>query len=133
MLIGELAAAVGVPPETIRFYERRRLLPAPERASNGYRCYDQSTVRRLQFIRAAQCAELTLAEIRGIIDLRDQGTIPCGHVAELLETKLADVENRQRQLAAVAVELGRLLHRSLSLDPADCGDDAVCHILNARN
>ena len=130
MLIGELAAAVGVPPETVRFYERRKLLPEPERASNGYRRYGQATVLRLQFIRAAQSAELTLAEIRRIIDLRDEGKTPCSHVVDLLETKLEGVQLRQRQLAVLEAELDRLLHRSRSLDPADCGDDNVCHILH---
>ena len=130
MRIGEVAAAVGVAPETVRFYERRKLLPEPERTSNGYRLYGDTALLRLRFIRAAQSAELTLAEIRSIIDLRDVGTTPCGHVAHLLESKLEGVRRKQRELAALEVELGRLLSRSRSLDPADCGDDSVCQILN---
>lgn len=132
MLIGELAEALGVPPETVRFYERQRLLPEPERATNGYRLYSDAALHRLRFIRTSQAAGLTLAEIRSIIDLRDQGTVPCSHVSELLETKLADVQRRQRHLAALEVELDQLLKRSHSLDPADCGDDDVCHILTTR-
>lgn len=131
MLIGELADAVGVPPETVRFYERRRLLPEPQRASNGYRVYGNAAAHRLRFIRTAQTAGLTLAEIRGIIDIRDEGTTPCSHVGALLETKLAEVQQRQHHLAALEVELEQLLRRSRSLDPADCGDDDVCHILTA--
>jgi DNA-binding transcriptional MerR regulator len=130
MRIGELAAAAGVPPETIRYYERRQLLPEPERTPNGYRHYGQPSLLRLQFIRAAQSAELTLAEIRRIIALREQGTTPCSHVVDLLENKLADVRVRQGQLAELEVELIDLLHRSRLLDPTACGDDAVCHILN---
>ncbi len=132
MLIGKLAEKLGVPPETVRFYERRRLLPEPARASNGYRLYSDTALHRLRFVRTAQAAGLTLAEIRRIIDLRDEGTVPCSHVSELLETKLADVHQRQRNLAALEVELDQLLQRSRSLDPADCGDDDVCHILTTR-
>ena len=130
MLIGELAEALGVPTETVRFYERRGLLPEPDRASNGYRLYNDASLHRLRFIRTAQAAGLTLAEIRSIIDLRDQGTVPCSHVSELLDTKLVDVQQRQRHLAALEVELDQLLQRSQALDPADCGNEDVCHILN---
>jgi len=132
MLIGKLADALGVPPETVRFYERRGLLPEPERASNGYRLYRDAALHRLRFIRTAQAAGLTLAEIGAIIDLRDEGTVPCGHVGVLLETKLAEVQQRQRHLAAVEVELDQLLRRSRSLDPADCGEDDICHILTSH-
>ncbi|QYG94321.1 heavy metal-responsive transcriptional regulator (plasmid) [Iamia sp. SCSIO 61187] len=129
MRIGELADAVGVPPETVRFYERRGLLPEPERATNGYRLYHDAALHRLRFIRTAQASGLTLAEIGTIIDLRDEGTVPCSHVGLLLETKLSEVQQRQRHLAAVEAELHQLLRRSRSLDPSKCGDDDVCHIL----
>lgn len=59
MLIGELANAVGLPSQTIRFYERKGLLPAPERGVNGYRTYDESTLARLRFVQTAQAAGLT--------------------------------------------------------------------------
>ncbi len=132
MLIGELADQLALPPETVRFYEQRGLLPEPQRATNGYRMYSDTALHRLRFIRTAQAAGLTLAEIRSIIDLRDEGTVPCSHVGALLETKLAEVQQRQRDLAALEIELDLLLQRSRSLDPADCGDDDVCHILAAR-
>lgn len=131
MLIGQLAEALGVPTQTVRFYERRGLLARPERAPNGYRLYDDGAVQRGRFIRSAQAAGLTLAEIGSIIDIRSEGAAPCTHVSALLEAKLADVSERQRQLAALQSELEHLLRRSGLLDPADCGVDDVCHILNA--
>lgn len=129
MLIGELADAVGVPTRTVRFYERRGLLPEPSRAPNGYRTYDDSTVDRLRFIRSAQAAGLTLAEIHDIIDLRDDGQTPCTHVAELIAAKLDDVRRRRYELATLEDELGQLIERSRRLDPADCGERDICHIL----
>ena len=75
MLIGQLADALGIPTRTVRFYERKGLLPEPERAENGYRVYDDTTLARLRFIRTAQAAGLTLAEIASIIGVRDLSLI----------------------------------------------------------
>jgi len=131
MLIGELADAVGVTSQTVRFYERKGLLPDAERAGNGYRIYDESTLVRLRFINVAQAAGLTLSEIRSIIDLRGEGTVPCAHVVRLIDSKLADVRTRIRHLAALQTELEALLEHSHVLDPADCGDVDICHILSS--
>jgi MerR family mercuric resistance operon transcriptional regulator len=131
MLIGELAGAVGVTNQTVRFYERKGLLPDAEREANGYRVYDESTIARLRFVQVAQAAGLTLSEIRSIIDLRDDGTVPCAHVVALIDSKLADVRARIRHLAALQAELEALLEHSHLLDPADCEDDDVCHIFSS--
>ena len=131
MLIGELAESVGLPSQTIRFYEREGLLPPANRGANGYRVYDETTLKRLGFIRAAQAAGLTLGEIRSIVDLRDDGDVPCGHVTALLHAKLDTVRVRQRELDALASELEHLLTRSQRLDPGDCADTDICHILIA--
>lgn len=130
MLIGELAGVAGVPTQTIRFYERKGLLPVAERGSNGYRNYDASTLTRLHFVSAAQAAGLTLAEIGSIIELRDDGTVPCTHVAGLVNSKLAAVRARIRNLTALAAELEALVERSGRLDPADCTGDDICHIIS---
>lgn len=131
MLIGQLADAAGLATQTIRFYEREGLLPTPTRGPNGYRLYDDATLHRLTFIRTAQAAGLTLGEIRSIVDLRDDGDSPCAHVTSLLSSKLADVRVRRLELDALASELKLLLARSERLDPGDCGDADVCHILSA--
>jgi len=131
MLIGELADAAGLPSQSIRFYERKGLLPEPERGSNGYRNYDASTLTRLHFVQAAHAAGLTLAEIGSIIDLREDGDVPCAHVASLIDTKLANVRARIRDLASLETELENLIDRSRRLDPADCTDADVCHIFSA--
>lgn len=131
MLIGELADAVGLPSQTIRFYERRGLLPEPGRGPNGYRVYDRSTLTRLHFVRSAQAAGLTLAEIGSIIDLREDGTVPCTHVAGLIDNKIADVRARISDLTVLKHELEGLIERSKRLDPADCTDADVCQILAA--
>lgn len=130
MLIGALADTAGLTSQTIRFYERKGLLPDAVRGVNGYRTYDESALARLRFISAAQAAGLTLAEIRSIIDLRDDGTAPCTHVAALLDTRLRDVQARIRRLAALQTDLEALLERSHRLNPADCATDGICHVLS---
>ncbi len=129
MRIGEVAAAAGVPTQTVRLYERRGLLPEPARTANGYRVYDETTPIRLQFIRTAQTAGLTLAEIAGIVEIRDGGIAPCAHVTSLLEAKLVEVHRRQHQLAALEADLRRLVERGRHLDPTECTDADICHII----
>ncbi len=129
MRIGELATQSGHPTRTIRFYETRGLLPEPTRTANGYRTYNEADRDRLEFIRNAQTAGLTLAEIASIIHLRDQGTTPCSHVNELLGTKLADVQQRLDQLTVLRAELRHVVDRARALDPADCTTNDICHIL----
>lgn len=129
MLIGELGTATGLSTHTLRFYERRRLLPPAARATNGYRSYDDTSVARVGFIRAAQGAGLTLAEIRSVLDIRDDGQAPCRHVADLVDDKLTEVRRRMSELAALERELEQLRDRSRRLDPADCTDPNICHII----
>lgn len=119
----------GVSAQAIRFYERRGLLPRPRRGANGYREYDASLIPRLAFIRSGQAAGLTLIEIASILDLRRDGAVPCAHVRTLLLTKREDIHERQRELAALEAELDGLVERSNRLDPADCTDTDICHII----
>lgn len=127
--IGELATAAGLESQTIRFYERKGLLAQPRRSPNGYRVYESSTITRLRFIRSCQGAGLTLAEIATILELRAGGATPCTHVRTLLSAKLRDVHARQQQLKALEGELDLLINRSATLDPADCTDAQICHII----
>jgi DNA-binding transcriptional MerR regulator len=127
--IGELARRTGLTTKTIRFYEQAGVLPEPERQPSGYRDYDESALARLRFVRAAQAAGLTLAEIRQVIDVREQTGPPCRHVAELLDAHAADLDRRIDQLTALRDEVRHLRHRADRLDPASCAAAAVCHVI----
>jgi MerR family mercuric resistance operon transcriptional regulator len=74
--------------QTIRFYERRGILPSAAREANGYRQYDEATASLLRFIRASQAAGLSLTDIGSIMSLRQSGAVPCEHVATLLTVAL---------------------------------------------
>lgn len=129
MRIGLLAGRTGLTTKTLRFYEDAGLLPAPPRTTAGYRDYPQDTVARVTFIRAARSAGLTLAEIRGILALRDSGNAPCEHVTGLIDQHLADVERRLTELTRTRNALRDLRGRAATTDPADCTADQVCSIL----
>jgi DNA-binding transcriptional MerR regulator len=127
--IGELAAASGSTTKTLRFYEDNGLLPPPNRAPNGYRDYTEDAVHRLDFIRRGRAAGLTLAQIHDIIELRDTGTAPCRHVAELLDQRLAALDAQIADLRTLRESVAHLRHDAAHADPAECHPDDVCRYL----
>ena len=129
MRIGEIAAQIGLTVKTLRFYESAGVLPAPARRPSGYRDYDKAALARLRFVKAAQAAGLTLAEIRQVVAVREHSGPPCRHVTALLDTHAADLDRRIAELTGLRAEVQRLRDRAELLDPADCADAAVCHVI----
>lgn len=133
MQIGELAQAVGVNPSAIRYYESAGLLPPPSRSAGGYRLYSEQHRVRLDFILRARSLDLSLDEIREILDFRDHGEAPCAHVERLIGDKIEEIEARIAQLRRLQDEL-RVLHeqaRTLSsLAPAD--QECICQIIERK-
>ncbi|MFI6539982.1 heavy metal-responsive transcriptional regulator [Nonomuraea sp. NPDC050547] len=132
MRIGTLAAEAGVSTKTIRFYEQAGLLPEPPRTSGGYRDYPAAAIDRLAFIRDAQTAGLSLAQIREVLNIRDAGQAPCEHVGELIEAHLTQVNERIDELISARSTLLALRRRAQETDPAACAPDRVCAILASR-
>jgi DNA-binding transcriptional MerR regulator len=126
MLIGQLADATGVTAKTLRFYEDDGLLPAPDRTPGGYRSYPRSAVDRVRFIRRAQAAGLTLADIRQILAIRDGGLPPCEHVALLVDRRLGQIGRRLTELEHTREELRALRDRLEVLDAGGCQDVGIC-------
>ncbi|MGA5215234.1 heavy metal-responsive transcriptional regulator [Streptomyces cinereoruber] len=131
MRIGDLAIAGGVTAKTIRYYEQAGLLPAPPRTPGGYRDYPPTAATRLAFIRDAQHAGLTLAEIRGVLTLRDSGEAPCGHVTGLIDQHLEEIDRRMAELRKTRTALRELAQRAAETDPATCTEDGICSIFSA--
>jgi DNA-binding transcriptional MerR regulator len=130
MRIGDLATASGLTTKTIRFYEQAGLLPEPPRTASRYRDYSLDAANRLAFIRDAQGAGLTLAEIRSVLALRDSGESPCGHVTGLISQHLADIEQRLAELRKTRSALRDLAQRATQTDPDACGENGICTILS---
>jgi MerR family transcriptional regulator, copper efflux regulator len=129
MLIGDLAAAAGLSAKAIRFYEQAGLLPAPPRTRGGYRDYPAVAATRLAFIRQAQAAGFTLAEIRGILSIRDGGQPPCRHVTGLIGQHLAQIDERIAELTRTRAALADLHDRAAATDPGRCTESDICSIL----
>jgi DNA-binding transcriptional MerR regulator len=98
LLIGDLAKLAGVKTDTIRFYEKRGLLPKPGRAVSGYRAYDERSLKQLRFIKQAQSLGFSLDEIRRILNLRGQGGETCRCVIKIAEATLGETEEKLREL-----------------------------------
>jgi MerR family copper efflux transcriptional regulator len=130
MKISELASRTGTTTKTLRFYEDAGLLPEPDRTPNGYRVYDDGAIVRVQFVKAGQGVGLTLAEIRNLLSIRDDGRAPCSAAIELLDRQLHDITRRINELQAMKRDLHQLRDRARGLDPADCTPESVCHIIN---
>ncbi|MEV6105678.1 heavy metal-responsive transcriptional regulator [Streptomyces sp. NPDC051940] len=133
MRIGELAATTGLTAKTIRFYEQSGLLPEPARTPAGYRDYPPQATRRLAFVRQAQAAGLTLAEIRSILTLRDSGEAPCVHVATLIGQHLKDIERRMAELHQTRTALHTLAARAATTDPSTCTTTEICSIIDTAS
>ncbi|MEY9864292.1 MerR family copper efflux transcriptional regulator [Catenulispora sp. GAS73] len=128
MRIGVVAGAADTTAKTIRFDEQAGLLSDPPRTPSSYRDYPAETAAQLAFIRTAQTAGLTLAEIRSVLAIRDDGKPPCEHVAALLHQHLADVEQRVAELQATRNILRDLADAADVTDPETCTAN-ICRIL----
>lgn len=103
--IGEVSKLSGVGIETLRFYEKSGLLERPSRTSSGYRVYDGPILERLAFIKKAQVLGFTLDEIRELIVHKRSGENPCGHVRAKVKSRLAELDERIRQMTLYRDEL----------------------------
>ena len=108
MTRGEVAEKAGVNPETLRYYEREELIPTPRRSDGGFRLYDDSYVDRLRFIKRAKDLGFTLAEVKGLLNLRVDDDAMCQDVKAQAEDKLEDVEEKIRDLQRIRDALTRL-------------------------
>jgi Hg(II)-responsive transcriptional regulator len=108
--IGRLAAQADVGVDTIRFYERRGLLPKPERTASGYRIYKEETINRIRFVRRAKRLGFTLDEIELLLKLQDEGgekstvkDITTHKLAEI-DAKISDLNRMRKVLTKLASE-----------------------------
>ncbi len=107
--IGQLAGQVGVPTSTVRYYERRGLVNPDHRTRGNYRLYGGDALDRLRFVRSAQAAGFTLADIAALLRFRDGDPAPCGDVQALIRTRLASVGAQVDELQHVQKMLRRWL------------------------
>ena len=120
--IGRLAATAGVPVETIRYYQRLKLIPEPPRPAGSIRRYTEEDAERLRFIKRAQRMGFTLSEITGL--LRLQARRSCRVTRDLAATKLRLIDARIGELRDLRIQLADLV--------AECDSntqDAKCPVI----
>lgn len=126
--IGEAARATGVPPKTLRFYEDLGLV-RPDRTESGYRLYSSKELERIQFVLRAKQLGFTLNEISDVMALREDDLQPCEHVTSLIESRLAEIEIRMRNLADMKIELEAVRDSNAGGSVGPC-KGTVCHLLD---
>ena len=121
LTIGKLAQQAGVGVETVRFYEREGLLPVPPRRGFGFRHYPAESVERLHFIQRAKRLGFALKEVRELLELCVSADVSCAEVQQLASAKLADIEERIRELQRMRKALRALAEHCQADGPiGDC-------------
>lgn len=118
---GELAQRARVNIQTLRYYERRGLLPKPPRRPSGYRIYPVQTVERVCFIKRAQELGFSLREIKQLLTLQDRAWASCDEVCELTQRKIEEIAAKIRDLRKIQRALRQLLQQCpRTLTVANC-------------
>lgn len=135
--IGELAERTRCEIVTIRYYEKKGLLPKPARSDGNFRLYGDGHVERLQFIRHCRSLDMTLVEIRALLELRDNPKQDCSEVNALLDGHIQELEARVEALLQLKDHLAALRERCAGAGQVDaCGIlqglvDCACHPISA--
>lgn len=122
-----MARAAGVSVETVRYYQRRGLLPRPERPQHAYRRYDEDALARLRFIRRAQELGFTLREAKELLRLRAAGPKRASAARAAAVAKAKDIDEKVRDLLSMRAALTTLVEACTCAD----GGAVRCPILEA--
>ncbi|MEQ6291853.1 Cd(II)/Pb(II)-responsive transcriptional regulator [Vogesella sp. GCM10023246] len=146
MQIGELAKRGGCDAETIRYYEREGLLPAPARSASGYRRYEQAHLEQLAFIRHCRSLAMSLADIRRLLAYHQHPSpAPCDDINALLDAQIGRIHQQIASLQRLEQQLLTLRARCdaphtvadcgilKTLEGAASGEGCVCHDAPSRD
>jgi len=120
MNIGRAAEAAGLPVKTVRYYADIGLVEAPDRSETGYRRYDAASVRKLAFVRRARDFGFSIDECRELLSLYEDRNRSSSDVRRIAQAHLEEIEEKQRQLAALHDELAHLVKACRGDDRPDC-------------
>ncbi len=107
--VGQLAKRTNINAETVRYYERRRLLPKPKRSESSYRQYTEDDVARIMFIKRSKELGFTLKEISELLYIKLDTETTCRDVKEFSSKKITDVEEKIKDLQSIKKKLQELL------------------------
>ncbi len=121
LTIGKLAELTGVSADTLRYYEKMKLIEGTARSPAGYRLYNPDAVRVVRFIRGAKELSFTLDEIRQLLTLKMSDQSTCGEILKHTEAKIKEAETRIRELKEIKKVLKNLAEQCPAGDtPTDC-------------
>jgi len=123
--IGDLARRAGTKVETVRYYEKVGLLPAPARTDGNHRAYTRAHADRLAFIRHSRELGFSLESVRAILALSDDADRPCAEVDTIAREHLDAVRDRITRLQALEAELSRMIEQ------CGCGRVGDCRVIEA--
>lgn len=122
--IGQIAKQTGITVETVRFYEKKKLVEKPQRSESGYRQYPPETIKRVHFIQRAKEVGFTLKDIGELLDLRQEPGTSCTDIKLRATQKIAEVENKIRDLEIIHDALFSMIKKC-----KDTGSLSQCPIL----
>jgi len=123
--IGQLARAAGVNVETIRFYERKGLIPEPPRRESGYRQYPEAEIHRIKFIKRGKELGFTLREIAELLALRVNPETTCAEVKHQARMKIREIDDKMHALQTMKSALEKLAESCTGAGPI-----SACPILD---
>jgi len=118
--IGKLAEQSGVNIETIRYYEKVGVMPAPDRTAGGYRVYRPSHVKRLSFVRRGRELGFSLDELRGLLRLVDGHNYTCAEVRALTLNHVAEIRRKIRDLRRLERVMANMAARCVGSRVPEC-------------
>ena len=128
--IGQLAKKSQVNIDTVRYYERRGIIPEPPRRDSGYRQYPENAVARIRFVKRAQELGFTLKEIQELLSLRVDPDTPCALVKRRADLKVIEIEEKLRSLKRIKKALNQLAASCSGRGPV--GDCPILEALGGR-
>ena len=120
LTIGKVAQQTRCNIETIRYYERESLLPAPQRTPGGHRLYNESMIKRLVFIRRSRELGFSMAEVRQLLSVVDGDVVSCEKVKGIAENHLHDIKTRIADLRKMQRILGELSQQCSGENVPEC-------------
>lgn len=126
--IGELKNRSGISVKTIRYYEELGLIEAAGRTEGGFRLFTLESIARLAFIKRSQSLGLSLQEIGEILQIHDQGKLPCHEVKQKLQAKVLEIEQRVAELEILKRQLISLIDTPQSLSNNQA-NNIICPII----
>jgi len=129
--IGDVASRADVNKETVRYYEKRELIPKPDRRRSGYRIFTQRHIDQIRFIKRAQQLGFTLSEIKELLELRMDEDTTCSEIKNEAQEKYRDVVEKIEDLQRIKETLTNLIDSCSEEGPA--GDCPILEALEGRN